>query len=271
MRHALHHALLEACVDGMVQPLQHGRLLAAHRRAARRTGRRSGARVILPVDGHQEPVEQIPRHLPARRVEIERMAVAQGPVELTLQGMEHDVDLVDDRDGAAPVLEHLHRACSLRLEKGLVKAHLGRHFEAEELSRLLAERHVHARVLPRVEQVEQLEQLEQEGLDRRGRRDHDGALLDREVRGEQQVLVHHGAPVEGEGGHRLAQRAGAEDAAHHLQRKAQQRCGHHLHHKLRAISEHESEKRRDRRGLALAHEHLVAHRAARAGAAHELI
>ena len=56
------------------------------------------------VRGMQDRVQHVPRHLPADWRKVERVTVAERPVELRLERMEDNVDLVDDGDRSLPNL-----------------------------------------------------------------------------------------------------------------------------------------------------------------------
>mmetsp|Transcript_16802 Transcript_16802/g.53342 ORF Transcript_16802/g.53342 Transcript_16802/m.53342 type:complete len:533 (-) Transcript_16802:3452-5050(-) len=227
-----------------------------------------GLRQRLRVLYHEQRMQQVPGQLPARGGEVERVAVAERPIQLRLERVQHHVHLVDDADAGPPDAEQLDRARRLRVERRLVEHAVVEYAwrEPHEAAHALAERVEVLGVLARVEQVEQLEQFEHEGLDRGGRRKHHRALLDRRVHLGQQLGRDRGSPVEREGPHGLVQRRRRERAAEHCERETEEGRRHDLGDELRAVAKKQRKHRRDDCGLTLAHEHLVAHGAAGSGA-----
>ena len=256
------------CATGAV--VGGGQLVAQRGGGGGGGGRRRGRRC-------EDGVEEVGGHLPARRGEVEGVPIAERPVELRAQRVEHHVDLVDDSDGATPQLEELGGVARLReqllpvdveeaeLRDGRAAAH------AKHAAEALRQRALPVDGLaPRLCEVQQLEQLECEGLDRGGRRDHQRVLLDGRASLAQQGLARLRPSVEGERQHWLAQRGIGEARAQHGEGEGEQGGGHNLQDELAAVGEHQPKQRRDDGRLALAHQQLVADRAARARSTHKL-
>eukprot|EP00964_Phaeocystis_antarctica_P029141 scaffold16424_cov61-Phaeocystis_antarctica.AAC.2 len=254
------------------------------RGACHRVGLEAAAAAAVAAE---QPVEQEPRQLPAEARaaalgHVERHLVAERPVELRLERVQHEVDLVNEQHGAAEEAEHLDAPRGLLAQRGH-RAHVeGRARAAELAQHALAsvEDHAHALGdlagdrggggrfdLPRVrQQVEGLDELERERLERGRVADHHRARVARlaQLGAQPRRVPRVAQPVEGERVHGLDEHA-REDGAHHRAAHLEQRRGHALHHELRAVAEEQREQRRDHGGLAAAHDHLLAARAAALG------
>ena len=133
---AQEHVCLDAAADHLAQPLEVRRLRGGVRGEV--VGRRGGggggdaadaaAGRATAARGGEDDVDEIRGELPPRRRKVERVLVAERPVELRSERVEDDVDLVDDGDGAAPDGEDLARARRLGEERRAVdgRAALGR-------------------------------------------------------------------------------------------------------------------------------------------------
>ena len=215
----------------------------------------------------KEGIEQVPRDAPAEAGlqiglgHIERLLVAQRPVELTLERMEHEIDLVEEQHRAAEDGVHVHT--SLRLPSqpwelvvvvvglGAAEGAAGRlPRPAQPKGRLEAAAQRGAALLlleaAAREELEALEQLEDEALERRGRADDDRlgltrvaqlVVLLRRVRRARVAVVREGV-------HGLDDDS-RKRGAHHGARHLEQRGGHALHDAAIAVGEEQREHRRD--------------------------
>mmetsp|Transcript_25500 Transcript_25500/g.83297 ORF Transcript_25500/g.83297 Transcript_25500/m.83297 type:complete len:871 (-) Transcript_25500:87-2699(-) len=180
----------------------------------------------------QQRVQHPPWQLPPRGRKVERVLVAERPVELRLERVEEQVDLVHDEARRAVDGHHLDEGTKVDL---------------------------HARVLlaPRVAQhVHLLEHLELQRLDGRRGAQHDAAVAPR----REQLL--DGAPPE----LRRALEDKREDPLAHDRREGGAQGGlallqeclrHRLQHERLPVAEHQRQHRPHNRRLAAAHQHLL--------------
>ena len=218
----------------------------------------------------QQRLQQVVGQLPTPRGEVERVLVAQWPIELRAQRMEHNVHLVDHGNASPPGLQQLHRPRRLRSQRREVQTGLEpRRLLAHQAQRTADALHsalhggVAARVLAGVDEMQELQELQHEGLEGCGGAQEHSVLRSRRPRLRDELRGHRRASVECKRPCGLAQCAATREArAQHVQRKREELGRHDLDDE-RGISEQQREKRRDHRRLPLAHEHLMAHRAAR--------
>ena len=264
VRHTLQRAALDALLergaDALQQPLRLHRARHLHHADAlrREEERIEGVEGQLPPQPRRELVGG----------EVERQLLAQRPVELALERVQQQIDLVHDEAAAVEDLEHVAAALRLLVVGGERLEVLGRRRGAAEEADLAAEGHQAAALLVLlrlareiVEMMHDFEELERKRLERRGRRDDDGAPLDRraELHEQRGRHVDRSLEVEGVDGLRDERR---EPLAQHSAREGEEGGRHHEHHELRAVGEEQREERRDAGGLAGAHDELRDQRAA---------
>ena len=278
--------------DQVRRPLQHLSLEPLRHRRLQLCEHAHCRRVSVPAVRHasahrvQASVEEVEGHRPPRRPKVERLSLAQRPVELRLQRVQDQIDLVehehrllhlrDDRDGDArlrgelgdhrrPARHHLLRLGAPQLRRaGADDAH-------QPARRVRRREHVlFVGVEVELEEVDDLDELEHERLDRRRRREHHRRELPRLQQLGEQLRRRGGEAVEVERVHGLLQQR-REALPHHRARELEERRRHHLHHEGLVVAEQQSEQRRDDRRLAGAHDHLVDARFARRRRTDELV
>mmetsp|Transcript_23585 Transcript_23585/g.60556 ORF Transcript_23585/g.60556 Transcript_23585/m.60556 type:complete len:359 (-) Transcript_23585:8342-9418(-) len=216
-----------------------------------------------------------PRQVGRRAGEVERLLLAQRPVELALEWVQYEVNLIQEHDAAIEEVDDASADANLHAERCLLLAResggggdcLVAHQTAEK-SRLLLDDAVAFGGVVSGQYVSQLGGFQDQALDACGAGDNHCTGVACSLQLLIQILRDLLLTVKLQGVNGPGEDRG-KSLPHHAARKFQQRRRHNLGDARVAIGKQKREQRRDHCGLAGAHDELVAQRIARGVRRHE--